>query len=61
MNPQNFSVPWKVFITSLVAMIGMSVVATAGIDAVGNPQYSKEFGVSTTVGSLASGKSQKRR
>jgi hypothetical protein len=46
----------KVFITSLVSLIGMSVVAAAGIVAVGTPQYSDEFGVSTVVGSLASGK-----
>ena len=55
-NPQNFSLPKKLFITVLVTLIGSSVVGAGAIDAVGNPQYSAHWGVSTVVGALASGK-----
>lgn len=58
LNPANFSMFKKIFITVMVTLIGLTVIATAGIDAVGNPQYSAEWGVSTVVGALASGKRQ---
>lgn len=56
LSPANYTVPLKLGMTFLVSLIALAVTAASAIDAVGVAQYSQEFGVSTVVGSLATGK-----
>ena len=56
LNPANYSVPRKLGMTFLVSLLALAVSAASAIDAVGAAQYRQEFGVSTVVGSLATGK-----
>lgn len=56
LNPANYSVSKKLGMTFFVSLIALAVSSASAIDAVGVPQYSQEFGVSTVVGSLATGK-----
>ncbi|KAE8388617.1 major facilitator superfamily domain-containing protein [Aspergillus alliaceus] len=52
LNPVNWSVARKVFMTVLVSLIGVCVTAASTIDAAGVSQYIEEFNTSEVVGSL---------
>jgi hypothetical protein len=56
LNPANYSVSRKLFMTLLVSGIAFAVTAASAIDACGVKQYSDYFNVSEVVGSLATGK-----
>ncbi|KAJ5753388.1 uncharacterized protein N7511_007541 [Penicillium nucicola] len=55
LNPANYSVPRKLFMTILVSLISLVVTAASAIDACGVQQYSQYYHVSEVVGSLATG------
>lgn len=57
LNPANYSVGRKLFMTILVSLIALAVTAASAIDACGVQQYSQYYHVSEVVGSLATGKS----
>ncbi|KAK9364944.1 MFS general substrate transporter [Lipomyces kononenkoae] len=57
LNPANFSVARKAFMTALVSLIGVSVTAASAIDACGIVEYTEEFKTSEVVGSLRTGSS----
>lgn len=58
LNPANYSVKRKLFMTILVSLIVLAVTAASAIDACGGVQrYSQYYHVSEVVGSLATGKS----
>ncbi|KAE8381342.1 MFS general substrate transporter [Aspergillus bertholletiae] len=55
LNPANWSVARKVFMTALVSLIAASVTAASAIDACGIVQYTEEFETSEVIASLATG------
>ncbi|PIG89437.1 hypothetical protein AARAC_009871 [Aspergillus arachidicola] len=55
LNPANWSVPRKAFMTALVSLIAVSVTAASAIDACGIVQYTEEFKTSEVVASLTTG------
>jgi hypothetical protein len=57
LNPANYSVRRKLFMTILVSLIALAVTAESAIDACGVQQYSQYYHISEVVGSLATCKS----
>ncbi|KAJ5319808.1 hypothetical protein N7508_000091 [Penicillium antarcticum] len=55
LNPANYCVGRKLFMTILVSLIALAVTAASAIDACGVQQYSQYYHVSEVVGSLATG------
>ncbi|KAE8360843.1 MFS general substrate transporter [Aspergillus caelatus] len=55
LNPANWSVARKAFMTALVSLIASSVTAASAIDACGIVPYTEEFETSEVVASLATG------